>query len=116
MGRVFQIVALMVACSFAGCSGASFVGFVSNPGGTGQVTGTITAVVLGSVESGAGGLQTITTVTFSNGVFATNISFCGDQRNVFPLNRVAMVNYNPGVSCSMLVSIAFVNQSDRREG
>ena len=115
MHRLLQIVVFMVAWSFSGCSGTSFVGFVSNPGGPAQITGTITAVALGSVESGAGALQTITTVTFSNGVLGTNISFCGDQRDVFPLNRVAMVNFNPGVSCSTLISIAFVNQSDARE-
>lgn len=102
----------MVAWSFGGCSGASFVGFVSNPGGTGQVTGTITAVVLGSVENDTGAVQTITTVTFSNGVFGTSIGFCGDQRDVFPLDRVAMVNFTPGASCSTFISIAFVNQSD----
>lgn len=105
----------MVAWSFSGCGGTSFVGFVSNPGGPSQVTGTITAVVLGSVQNEAGVAQTITTVTFSNGVFGTNISFCGDQRAAFPLDRVAMVNFNSGISCSTLISIAFLNQSDARE-
>lgn len=105
MSRLLLISLLLVAFLLASC-GQVFVGFVSNPGNPGQISGTISVVVVGFASNGAGSRVTITFVTFLNGGRLTSVNFCGDQRSHFPVNRFAQVEFNAGTSCSTLIAVS----------
>jgi hypothetical protein len=93
----------------SGC-GSFFVGFVSNPGGARTVSGTVTVVSLGLFHDPFG-TTTFTAVTFINVGNAVTINFCGDQRNLFPINGSVRVNFNTGFNCSVLVQVAIITAS-----
>lgn len=100
-----QLLALSLLLS--GCSGV-FVGFVSNPGGTMSVSGTVSIVQLGVITDPTGATITFTAVTFVNPGTATTISFCGDQRSRFPINQFVRADFNTGVFCSALVAVVII--------
>jgi hypothetical protein len=89
-----------------GCS-SFFVGFVSNPGGATTVSGTVTVVSLGIFHDPSG-TTTFTAVTFINFGNAVTINFCGDQRNLFPVNDDVQVDFNTGFNCSVLVRVVII--------
>ena len=66
----------------AGC-GQVFVGFVSNPGNSMRISGTVSTVQLAFVNNGHGTSVVITAVTFNNGGTAATINFCGDGEASF---------------------------------
>jgi len=105
VSRLLLIPLLLLSVLLAGC-GQVFVGFVSNPGNSGRISGTISAVEVGFVNNGAGTWITITFVTFLNNVRPTSVNFCGDERSQFPINTFAQVTFNTGVSCSTLVAVS----------
>jgi hypothetical protein len=90
----------------SGC-GSFFVGFVSNPGGATTISGTVTTVNLGFVHDPSGTTAS-TAVTFINVGSAVTINFCGDQRNLFPINANIQVDFNSGVSCSVVVRVVII--------
>ena len=100
------LLAPLILLSFllAGC-GQVFVGFVSNPGGTMRVSGTVSKVQLGFINDGHGTLITFTAVTFINAGSATTINFCGDEQSGFPINRLAQANFTTGTFCSTLITV-----------
>ncbi len=100
--------ALLALLLLTGC-GQIFVGFVSNPQVTpSSVSGLVIVVHLESTNDVNGNSVTFTAVTFSNGGLSSNVNFCGDQRNQFPLNQSVRANFNqgtPGTVCSNLVLV-----------
>lgn len=105
MARLLLIPLLWLSVLLAGC-GQVFVGFVSNPGNPGRISGTVSAVQIGFANNGAGTWVTITFVTFLNDGKLTSVNFCGDQRGQFPINTFAQVQFNTGISCSTLVAVS----------
>ena len=87
-----------------GCGGV-FVSVSSNPGFPTSVTGTIIAVELQSSNGPNGVLNTFTAVTVKSVTTTNTFSFCGDQRNQFPVSQEVRVDFNSGVSCSTLVAV-----------
>ena len=107
-----RIIILCAACiPVVSCGGFSFVGFVSNPGGTASITGTVTAVSDGFV-SNLNGITSTTTVAFENSEIAITVVFCGDQHSLFPLNTNVRAEYTAGVLCSVLTKVVIINQSE----
>ena len=97
--------ALLVLLLLTGC-GQVFIGFVSNPQvSPSSVSGLVIVVHLESSNDVNGNSVTFTAVTFSNGGLSSNVSFCGDQRNQFPLNQSVRASFNPGAVCSNLVVV-----------
>ncbi len=87
-----------------GC-GQVFVGFVSNPGNSMRISGTVSTVQLAFVNNGHGTSVVITAVTFNNAGTAATINFCGDRRSVFPIDRSAQANFTTGLYCSTLITV-----------
>ncbi|HTT19368.1 MAG TPA: hypothetical protein VMG82_10505 [Candidatus Sulfotelmatobacter sp.] len=82
-----RILALCAACITVGsCGGNSFIGFVSNPGGSSSISGTVSAVSNG-VSSGPSGTTEVTLVTFVNPETAIPLYFCGAQGGLFPIKQ-----------------------------
>ena len=108
--RCLRIIALLIACiPVVNCGGFYFVGFVSNPGGTSTITGTVCAVSNGFV-SAPSGISSITAVTFINSGTAQTVNFCGDQQSLFPLNKTVRANYTAGALCSVLGPVVIVTE------
>lgn len=99
------LTALLVLLLLTGC-GQVFIGFVSNPQvSPSSVSGLVIVVHLESSNDANGNSVTFTAVTFSNSGFSSNVNFCGDQRNQFPLNQSVRAEFNPGTVCSNLVVV-----------
>jgi hypothetical protein len=107
-----RIIILCAACiPVVSCGGFSFVGFVSNPGGTASITGTVTAVSNGFV-SDLKGITPTTTVAFKSSDITVTMIFCGDQQSLFPLNTNVRAEYTAGVLCSVLTKVVIISQSE----
>ena len=107
-----RIIALYAAClPLVSCGGYYFVGFVSNPGGTATISGTVTAVSGGFV-SDLNGITPTTTVAFENSGLAVTLIFCGDQQSLFPLNTAVRADYTAGVLCSVLARVVVINETE----
>jgi hypothetical protein len=102
--RLLLLPLIVLPLMLADCGNTS-VSFSSNPGFPASVTGTIIAVELESTNGPNGVLNTFTAVTIKSVTTTNNFSFCGDQRNQFPMNQEVRVDFNSGVSCSTLVAV-----------
>jgi hypothetical protein len=101
-----SFIALLSLCFLStACSGFYAVGFVSNPGGTNTISGTVSMVNLGFIQDVTGVQIQFTGVTFINPGTATTINFCGDQRNKFRINSSVQATFASGVFCANLTSI-----------
>jgi len=106
-----RIIVLCVACiPVVSCGGFSFVGFVSNPGGSASITGTVTGVSSGFV-SDLNSINPTTKVAFENSGITVTIVFCGDQQSFFPLDVNVRAEYTAGVVCSVLTKVVIINES-----
>jgi len=87
------------------------VGFVSNPGGTASITGTVSGVSGGFV-SDLNGITPTTEVAFENSGIAITMFFCGDQQSLFTLRTTVRAEYTAGVICSVLTKVVITSESD----
>jgi len=101
----FRPAVLLFACILLEGCGAYFVGFVSNPGGSQTISGTVNTVQLSSFQNFSDETVVCTQVTFLNSDTATTINFCGDQQSKFPQGRQVRADFNSGLSCSILVAV-----------
>lgn len=81
---------------FDGC-GTYFVGFVSNPGGSQTISGTVSTAQLVFFRDITGATIMLTAVTFLNPGTETTINFCGDQRGKFQVDHDVQVDFNTAV-------------------
>ena|SRR5882724_1523544 len=102
--RLLLLPLIALPLILAGC-GTTFVSFTSNPGFPASVTGTIIVVKVESSNGPNGVLNTFTAVTIKSVTTTNTFSFCGDQRNQFPINQEVRVDFNSGVSCSTLIGV-----------
>jgi hypothetical protein len=103
--RLLLLLLIALPLMLAGC-GQTSVFFSSNPGFATSVTGIIITVDLNST-TGPNGivLNTFTVVTIRSVSTTNTFSFCGDQRNQFPIGQDVRVDFNSGVSCSILIVV-----------
>ena len=105
-----RIIALCAACiSIVSCSGFSFVGFVSNPGGTSSITGTV-FTVSGGFVSDPSGITQVTSVAFDSSGTPITLVFCGDQHALFPVNIRVHADYTAGIVCSFVTKVVIVGE------
>ena|SRR5258708_1825428 len=102
--RLLLLPLIALPLMLAGC-GHTSVSFSSNPGFPTSVTGTIITVELNSTTVPNGVLNTFTVVAIRSVSTTNTFSFCGDQRNQFPIGQEVRVDFNSGVSCSTLVAV-----------
>jgi uncharacterized protein YceK len=102
--RLLLLPLIALPLMLTGC-GNTTVSFSSNPGFPASVTGTIIAVQVESTNGPNGVLNTFTAVTIRSVSTTNTFSFCGDQRNQFPISQEVRVDFNSGVSCSILIVV-----------
>ncbi|MCI0351159.1 MAG: hypothetical protein L0Z53_17180 [Acidobacteriales bacterium] len=101
-----RLLALSLVFSLVGCSG--FV-FVSNfpAGSVSSCTGFISIVQFGSVVH-HGTSVSVTFVTFLQSGTATNLTFCGNVVNQFPLDAMVRVNFAQATPCSTVQTVVIL--------
>lgn len=100
------LVILVVACLLTTVScGDIFVRGAINPG-TQSAAGTVSIVEF-SASSGSGVSVTIITLTGSSSM-ANTLSFCGDQRTLFPVDKQVQINFTPGQPCATVLTVTLV--------
>lgn len=74
-------------------------------GGTQTVSGFVSVVQLTIVISDDNVSTQVTVVTLTDHFSSSTVSFCGDQRTQFPLNKFVQANFLPGPPCADLFSV-----------
>ena len=92
---------LLLSLSLCGCGGVVAIGGAATPGELAVVKGTVSSVQLSSVP-GNGGMVEVTFVGFQTGFMTSQIAFCGNSMNQFPMNTSVTVNFNPGQNCNVI--------------
>jgi hypothetical protein len=99
------LVVLVVACVLSSLScGDIFVGGAINLGA--QSAAGMVSIVQFSADNGSG--VSITIITLTGNSAADTLSFCGDQRTRFPLDKQVQVKFTPGQSCATLLTVSLV--------
>jgi len=57
------------------------------------------------MADGNGTFIDVTLITFLLNGNATTITFCGDQRNQFPVGPFVRANFTPGQPCADLITV-----------
>jgi hypothetical protein len=99
------LVILVVACllTTVSCGYISVSGAINT--GTQSAAGTI-SIVQFSASSGSGVSVTIITLTGSS--VSNTLSFCGDQRTLFPVDKQVQINFTPGKPCATVLTVTQV--------
>jgi hypothetical protein len=98
---------LVVSALFLSLCGCGSQFFVRGALSTTTVSGTVSVVQFSSIENGGTSL-TVTLVTFLQGGTSNGVTFCGDQRGQFPMNRFVNATFTPGPLCGTVVQIVIV--------
>lgn len=102
MKRLLAALLLVIlAGSLIGC-GSTFL--VRGELNASTISGTISIVQLTTVVD-HGTLITVTFVTFLQSGSSNNMTFCGDQRNQFPLDQFVNATFTPGPTCATVIQI-----------
>ncbi len=88
----------------AGCGSSTRIGFIANPG-TASIDGIVSFVHVTAMSDAKGTSVTVTAVTLVSSGAPLNFAFCGDHTGDFPLQDKVTATFNPGVTCSTLVSV-----------
>jgi hypothetical protein len=99
-------VLLVSALSFSLCGcGSQF--FIRGAVNTGTISGTVSVVQLSMIADG-GTSFTVTLVTFLQSGTSSRLTFCGDQRQQFPMNRFVNASFTQGPVCASVIQIVIV--------
>jgi hypothetical protein len=108
--RIFGLTCLFALVPLIPECGNVFVRGFWNGGTQMQtVSGTVSVVQFTVVVVGDNASTQVTVVTLMNNFASSTVSFCGDQRSRFPLNNFVLATFQPGQSCSDLVTVAIKN-------
>lgn len=88
----------------SGCGGYTRIGFVSDFGSA-TVNGTVSIVHLTVIGGNGGTSITITAVTLIGNGTASDVNFCGDHRDQFPMNTTVTATFTPGTTCGTIISV-----------
>ncbi len=99
------LVSLLLACLLSTIScGDIFVRGAINLGA--QSAGGTISIVQFSADNGSGASVTIITLTSDR--VANTLSFCGDQRTLFPLDKQVQVRFTAGQPCATVLTVTLV--------
>jgi hypothetical protein len=92
----------LVSCLLTSLScGNVFVRGAINPGA--QSANGVVSVVEFSANSGNG--VSLTLITLTDAGTTNTLTFCGDQRMLFPMDREVRVNFLPGNPCASVITV-----------
>lgn len=97
-------VSLLLVC--AGCGNVFFRG--SFQPGSSSVSGFVSIVQLSAVIGGNGTTLQVTFVSFLQDGTSSTITFCGDQRDRFPLDQMVRTEFSPGQSCAHIILVVII--------
>jgi hypothetical protein len=93
--------ALVIACLLTTVScGNIFIRGAINPG-TQSANGLVSIVEFSADNSGV----SITIITLTGSGMDHTLNFCGDQRELFPVDHEVRVNFKPGTPCASVLSV-----------
>lgn len=95
---LFLVVVIALLLPTVSC-GDIFVRGAINPG-TQSVNGMV-SIVRFSVD----GAVSITIITLTGSGMNHTLNLCGDQRDLFPVDRDVRVNFKPGTPCASVLSV-----------
>jgi hypothetical protein len=99
------LVSLLLACLLSTIScGDIFVRGAINLGA--QSAGGTISIVQFSADNGSG--VSVTIITLTGDRVANTLSFCGDQRTLFPLDKQVQVRFTAGQPCATVLTVTLV--------
>ena len=108
--RIFGLACLLALVLLIPACGNVFVRAFWNGGTQTQtVSGTVSVVQFTVVVVGNNVSTQVTVITLTNNFTSSSLSFCGDQRSRFPLNKFVLATFQPGQMCSDLFTVAMKN-------
>ena len=99
---------LLVFVSFLAVVGCGNIFFRGDLGGNGimqTASGFVSVVQVTNMPDGNGTFIDVTLITFLLNGNATTMTFCGDQRNQFPIDQFVRANFMPGQPCADIVTV-----------
>jgi uncharacterized protein YceK len=93
---VFLVALLLTTVS----CGNIFVRGAINPGA--QSANGVVSIVQFTADNGG---VSITIITLTGSAVDHTLNFCGDQRDLFPVDRQVRVNFKPGTPCASVLSV-----------
>jgi hypothetical protein len=96
------LTSLLFASLLLTSCGQVFVSAFSNPGPSTVIFGTVSIVQITVID----GNVVVTIVTLINAGVGSQFTFCGDQRNQFPMDRVVSATFTPGTPCANIVQVS----------
>jgi hypothetical protein len=60
------------------------------------------------VQFSSGSGVSVTIITLTGNSMANTLSFCGDQRTLFPVDKQVQINFNPGRPCATVLTVTLV--------
>ena len=99
MNRLLLVLVIACLLTTIAC-GDIFVRGAINPGT--QSANGVVSIVQFSVDSGG---VSITIITLTGSGLDHTLNFCGDQRDLFPVDREVRVNFKPGMPCASVLSV-----------
>ena len=97
------LVLLVVACVLTTVSCGDIFVRGAIGAGTQSTMGTV-SIVQFSASSGGG--VSVTIITLTGNSMANTLSFCGDQRTLFPVDKQVEINFMPGQPCATVLSVS----------
>ena len=100
MHRLLSVVFVITLLLTTVSCGDIFVSGAINTGA--QSTNGVVSIVHFGVDSGG---VSITVITLTASGTDHTLNFCGDQTELFPINREVRVNFKPGTPCASVLSV-----------
>jgi hypothetical protein len=101
MLRLCLLPVLLASLLLTSC-GQVFVSAFSHPGSSTVFVGTVSIVQITVID----GNVLVTFVTLINGGVGNDFTFCGDQRNQFPMSQLVSATFTPGTPCANIVQVS----------
>ena len=102
MKRLLSVLLVLVLLtSLSGCGSKFFIRGAIN---TTTVSGIVSFIQITTVVDN-GVFVTVTLVGFLLNGSSTNVTFCGDQQTIFPMNQFVIASFTPGPACATIVQI-----------
>ena len=99
MNRLLALVVVALLLTTVSC-GDIFVRGAINPGM--QSVNGVVSIVQFSADSGG---VSITIITLTGSGMNHTLNLCGDQRDLFPVDRDVRVSFKPGTPCASVLSV-----------
>ncbi len=96
------LLSLVLASLLLTSCGQVFVSAFSHPGSSTVFIGTVSIVQITVID----GNVLVTFVTLINGGVGNGFTFCGDQRNQFPMDQLVSATFTPGTPCANIIQVS----------